>query len=161
PVTARARGAGAGRQAVSPRRGRLLALAALLALLAAPAVQGTGGGARAQPSPLGRPPAAAALPLAPAALLGSDYRLPLPARVKDVQEKLGLLFNVRARTVCTAFCVAKDIVATAGHCLHRTAGERRPNLDDFWFGRNYDTVRDFVRIAGHASGTAAQNVMTG
>jgi protease YdgD len=138
-----------------------LALAALLAPLAAPAVNGAGGGARAQPSWFGRPPAAAALPLAPAAVLGSDYRMPLPARLKDVQEKLGLLFNVRARTVCTAFCVAKDIVATAGHCLHRTAGERRPNLDDFWFGRNYDTVRDFARIAGHASGTAAQNVMTG
>ena len=77
-------------------------------------------------------------------------------RYKDVQEKIGLLFSLRARTVCTAFCVAKDVVATAGHCLLPDAGERPPRLGDFWFARNYDAVRDIARIAGHANGTAAQ-----
>src|SRR5262245_9438258 len=49
------------------------------------------------------------------AIFGNDDRVPLPAKFKDLQEKIGLLFNLRARTVCTAFCVAKDMIATAGH----------------------------------------------
>ena len=58
--------------------------------------------------------------------------------------------------MCTAFCVAKDVVATAGHCLLSTAGERPPRFADFWFPRNYDAAREIARIAGHANGTAAQ-----
>jgi protease YdgD len=135
-------------------------LAGCVALLLAPALDGMGQ-ARAQPSPLGAPPASGAPPLSPAAVFGPDHRAPLPPRLKDVQEKLGLLFNLRARTVCTAFCVAKDVIATAGHCLHRTAGEHPPKLADFWFGRNFDTVRDFARIAGRASGAEAAHVMSG
>jgi hypothetical protein len=95
------------------------------------------------------------------AVFGADERGPLPARLKSVQEKMGLLFNLRARTVCTAFCVAKDTIATAGHCLYRTAGERPPQLADFWFARNYDAVRDYARIAGHNTGGAAQHVVSG
>jgi Putative peptidoglycan binding domain/Trypsin-like peptidase domain len=95
------------------------------------------------------------------AVFGTDHRVALPARFKTVEEKIGLLFNLRAHTVCTAFCVDRDIIATAGHCLHRTAGERPAQLGDFWFGRDYDTVHDFARIAGYASGAAAQHVMSG
>src|SRR5215468_4744195 len=62
----------------------------------------------------------------PAAVFGNDDRIPLPAKYKDLQEKIGLLFNPRSRMVCTAFCVAPDIVATAGHCLFRIAGEQAP-----------------------------------
>ena len=94
-------------------------------------------------------------------MFGADERVPVPAKYKDVQEKIGLLFNVRRPMVCTAFCVAKDIVATASHCLYGTQGERPARLSDFWFARNFDTVRDYVRIAGHGSGGAAQNVMAG
>src|SRR5262245_60563751 len=50
--------------------------------------------------------------LHPIAVFGTDDRLPLPAKYKDVQQKMGLLFNLRSRTVCTAFCVAPDVVAT-------------------------------------------------
>ena len=97
-------------------------------------------------------------PLHRVAVFGTDERGPLPAKLKSVQEKMGVLFNLRARTVCTAFCVAEDTIATAGHCLYRTAGERRPRLSDFWFARNYDAVRDYARIAGRGS---AQNVASG
>lgn len=102
-----------------------------------------------------------ASPARPVAVFGADDRIALPAKYKDVQQKIGLLFNMRSRTVCTAFCVAPNVVATAGHCLHRTLGERPPQLADFWFARNYDTVRDYARIAGYANGTAAQQVMSG
>jgi protease YdgD len=125
------------------------ALAATVGFLPAPAGQ----------TPKPRPPVESTV--VPVAVFGSDDRVPVPAKHKDVQEKLGLLFNVRGRTVCTAFCVAKDVIATAGHCLHRIAGERPPRIADFWFARNYDTVRDYARIAGHASGAAGQHVMSG
>jgi hypothetical protein len=95
------------------------------------------------------------------AVFGTDDRGPLPTKLKGIQEKMGLLFNLRARTVCTAFCVSKDTIATAGHCLYRTQGERPPQLSDFWFARNYDAVRDYARIAGFDSGGAAQHVVSG
>ena len=97
----------------------------------------------------------------PVAVFGSDDRMPTPAKYKDVQEKIGLFFNLRRRTVCTAFCVAPDVIATAGHCLLGTVGERPARFGDFSFARNFDAVRDQVRIAGHANGTATQHVMVG
>lgn len=97
----------------------------------------------------------------PAAVFGTDDRGPLPAKYKETREKIGLLFSVRGRSVCTAFCVAPDVVATAGHCLLKIAGERAPRIGDFWFLRNYDTVREVSHIAGHGNGTAAVNVMSG
>ena len=43
----------------------------------------------------------------------------------------------------------------------RSPASARPRIGDFWFLRNYDAVRDIARIAGHANGTAAHNVMSG
>jgi Putative peptidoglycan binding domain/Trypsin-like peptidase domain len=108
-----------------------------------------------------RPGKATGSAVHPVAVFGSDDRGPLPARYKEVREKIGLLFSVHGRSVCTAFCVAKDVIATAGHCLLKIAGERAPRIGDFWFLRNYDVVRDIAHIAGHANGTAALNVMSG
>ena len=97
----------------------------------------------------------------PVAVFGGDQRVAIPLRFKALRGKIGLFFNRRSRTVCTAFCVAPDIVATAGHCLHRPHGERPPHPADFWFARNYDAERHFERIAGSMSGAAAQHVMSG
>jgi putative peptidoglycan binding protein/trypsin-like peptidase len=97
----------------------------------------------------------------PVAVFGSDDRMPTPAKYKDAQEKIGLFFNPRRRTVCTAFCVAPDVIATAGHCLLGTGEERPARFADFWFARNFDVVREHVRVAGYANGTAAQHVMLG
>jgi protease YdgD len=108
-----------------------------------------------------RPSFPAAATVEPAAVFGSDDRGPLPAKYREVREKIGLLFSVRGRSVCTAFCVASDVVATAGHCLLKIAGEKAPRIGDFWFLRNYDTVREISHIAGHGNGTAAVNVMSG
>jgi protease YdgD len=130
-----------------------LALAA--AVLAATALLGQAGAW--QPAPR-QQSGSTALPVA---VFGSDDRMPTPAKYKDVQEKIGLFFNLRRRTVCTAFCVAPDVIATAGHCLLGTAGERPARFGDFSFARNFDAVREQVRIAGHANGTATQHVMVG
>ncbi len=103
----------------------------------------------------------AAARLIPAAVFGTDDRGPLPAKYKALQESLGLFFNPRSRSICSGFCVADNVVATAGHCLFRTAGEAQPRLSDFWFARNYDTLRDYARIAGFNSGASGQNVLVG
>jgi len=113
---------------------------------------------QAGPARPGLPPPVLAQPVA---VFGRDERVAIPARYKDLPAKIGLLVNRRARLVCTGFCVAPDVVATAGHCLHRTHGERPPPLADFVFARNYDKERHFTGIAGAANGAAAQHVMSG
>src|SRR4029453_18130614 len=62
---------------------------------------------------------------------------------------------------CTAFCVAPDVIATAGHCLLGTAGDRPGGFADLMFARHFDVVRGQVRISGQANGTATQHVMVG
>ena len=85
---------------------------------------------------------------------------PLPAKYKDVQEKIGLLFNLRARTVCTAFCVRQGRGRHRRPLPARHAGERPPQLADFWFARNYDAVRDYRphRRPRQRRGRAARDV---
>ena len=97
----------------------------------------------------------------PVAVFGADDRVPLPPRLAKYQDALGVLFNARARTVCTAFCIAENVIATASHCLFRTSGEAPQKLSDFWFARNYDAVKDYARISGYNIGAASQNVLSG
>ena len=93
--------------------------------------------------------------------VGPDDRIALPAALRPLRDRLGVLFNIRQRTVCSAFCVAPDMIGTAAHCLYKTKGEKPARLADFWFARNYDTMRDYARIAGFDTGGGAQNVIAG
>ena len=97
----------------------------------------------------------------PVAVFGTDERVALPPNLRPYREMLGVLFNVRQRTVCSAFCVAPNLIGTAAHCLYKTNGEKAPRLSDFWFARNYDAVRDYARVAGYETSTTAQNVIAG
>jgi Putative peptidoglycan binding domain/Trypsin-like peptidase domain len=97
----------------------------------------------------------------PVAVFGSDERAPMPAKYKDIQEKIGLFFNARRRTVCTAFCVASDVVVTAGHCLLGTGTEQPARFADFWFARHLEGAREQSHVAGYANGTATQHVLLG
>jgi protease YdgD len=97
----------------------------------------------------------------PIAVFGSDERSPLPAKYKNVQEKIGLFFNARRHTVCTAFCVASDVVVTAGHCLLGTGAEQPARFADFWFARHFEAARERSRVAGYANGSATQHVLLG
>jgi V8-like Glu-specific endopeptidase len=118
--------------------------------------------------------------LIPIAVFGADDRVPVPQKYQKLQDAVGVLFNLRAKTVCTAFCVGDTIIATAGHCLYRPdaikneplkigpkAAEKdaetaKPaRLADFWFARGYDATRDYARISGYSAGAAAQNVLAG
>ena len=97
----------------------------------------------------------------PVAVFGQDEREPPPPRLAKVQQGIGVLFNLRSRTVCTAFCVAPSIIVTAAHCLYRPTQVGRPRLADFWFARNYNTSRNYARLAGHDSGSTSQNIIAG
>jgi V8-like Glu-specific endopeptidase len=150
--TPRLPGLGTARASGGIARARTALLAVVLAATAV-----VGQATAWQPAPR-QPSGPAALPVA---VFGSDDRMPTPAKYRDVHEKIGLFFNLRRRTVCTAFCVAPDVIATAGHCLLGTAGERPARFADFWFARNFDVVREHARVAGYANGTASQHVMVG
>jgi protease YdgD len=102
-----------------------------------------------------------AAPRAHAAVFGKDERTPVPAQYAQARKAIGLLYNDKAKTVCTAFCVAPQVIATAAHCLFRTSGDKAPGLSDFVFASSRDVYRDGVRLAGHASQAAAQNVIAG
>jgi protease YdgD len=94
------------------------------------------------------------------AVFGTDEREAVPQRYAKLGESIGLFFSNQARTVCTAFCVAPSIIATAAHCLAQPGGKPAP-LDQFMFARGYDRLREFARIEGHANGSTAQSVMSG
>ena len=104
-----------------------------------------------------------AVPLEPAraAVFGTDDRTPLPATDLALAGKIGILYESRSHTVCSAFCVGGDIVATASHCVFRTSGEAPPQLTGFSFRLTDAPPRSAARIAGAQSGASAQNVIAG
>jgi protease YdgD len=61
--------------------------------------------------------------------------------------------------VCTAFCVAPDTVATAAHCLYRTAGETPLRLADVSVRLHGSHAKS--RIAGADKGAPEPNVLSG
>lgn len=95
------------------------------------------------------------------AVFGSDDRTNVPARLEAAASKLGLLFNNKSRTVCSAFCVAENVIATAAHCLHRAHSGATARHADFVFARNFDRTREMVKIDGAVAGSATQNMATG
>lgn len=96
------------------------------------------------------------------AIFGTDERVPVPQRHAALAERIGVLFNNRARTVCTAFCVAPGMVATAAHCVSQQAPGKSPmRASDFLFARAYDKLRDYARIEGFATSSGPQHIMSG
>lgn len=128
----------------------VLAAGALALLPAAPA-------SALQPGSVHRPESA----VHRVAVFGSDDRQPVPQKYDAVAQAIGILFNNRTRTVCTAFCVSDTVVATAAHCFANFATGQPNRTADFVFARNYDRNKDLVRVEGFASRSAAQNVVTG
>jgi hypothetical protein len=100
-------------------------------------------------------------PVTQAAVFGADDRGALPARHKALAKSIGLFFNVKAKTVCSAFCVGDAMIATASHCIFKTAGEKPLDPVDFRFGPPNAAAADFARVAGWQNGSAAENVRAG
>jgi V8-like Glu-specific endopeptidase len=97
----------------------------------------------------------------PVAVFGTDDRTSVPQRLQAAAERIGLFFNNRTRIVCSAFCVADNVIATAAHCTGRGQPAGNNRYGDFRFSRNYDRSRHFVNIEGAAEGTAAQHILAG
>ena len=95
------------------------------------------------------------------AVFGRDDRANVPKKYASVRGRIGLLFNSRARTLCTAFCVAPNVIATAAHCLFRRTEWGPQPLSEFWFEvkRRGRTIQS--QISGYADRAAMQNVIAG
>lgn len=135
------------------------ALPALAAVTLASTVPASGG-------PIGGDLAPAAPSLQslvrPVAVFGTDDRVTLPADRAALRSSIGLLYEGRSHSVCTAFCAGDDIIATAGHCLFRTAGERPPGLRGFSFRLQPLTGPGASSpIAGTGHNAEAQHVVAG
>lgn len=96
------------------------------------------------------------------AVFGTDDRVLLPAEKSRLSRSIGLLYEGRSHSVCTAFCVGDDIIASAGHCLFRTEGERPLKLGGVEFRLQPRGERAVSsRIAGAEHNGEAQNVAAG
>ncbi|MGQ0674153.1 MAG: peptidoglycan-binding protein [Hyphomicrobium sp.] len=108
---------------------------------------------------------AAAVALVPVAaqpaVFGADNRSALPATLRHLESSIGILYETRTRTVCTAFCVGDDMIATASHCLFRTSGEDAPKLSGFTFRPASKPAKAVTKIAGVESGGGAENIVAG
>lgn len=102
-----------------------------------------------------------AAPSAQAAVFGVDDRAAVPIRYKALSRSIGLFFNPKARSVCSAFCVGDNVIATASHCIFKTAGEAPLDPADFRFGPPNANPAHLARVAGSSNGTAANNVIAG
>jgi Trypsin-like peptidase domain/Putative peptidoglycan binding domain len=98
----------------------------------------------------------------PVAVFSDDRRSPLPDPLRGLKDRIGLLVDERSRTVCTAFCVAPDMVATAAHCVfHRSLGAGPLKPADIWFSKKGMTGTERVRITGSDTGKGLGNIMSG
>lgn len=114
------------------------------------------------PAPgLGQRPAVETTFIRPVAVFGADDRVVLPSRLTALHDKIGLIYEPKSRAVCTAFCIDRQTVATAAHCLFRTRGEKSLPLGNIVFRLGARPQLLQSRIAGSGSGAAAQNVMSG
>ncbi len=95
------------------------------------------------------------------AVFGRDDRQAVPDRYDRAAQAVGILYNDKTRTVCSAFCVSDTIVATAAHCVAQPTAGRSTNATNFVFARNHGRTRDTARVEGFASKSSAQNIAAG
>ena len=101
--------------------------------------------------------------LMPVAVFGKDQRKRLPKRYKKLDRQIGLLHNPRTNTLCTAFCVGPDMIATASHCLYSHRKNNRLHLSSFLFKLKTGKRRTrlYSRLAGNRSNQTRRYIVTG
>lgn len=96
----------------------------------------------------------------PVAIFEPDDRRPLSNRNRYLRERIGVLVHTGTQSVCTAFCVAPDVVATAGHCVAGTVSEPADPPSQLRFRR--DTARGpGISILGTNDEGMRRHTMTG
>lgn len=106
-----------------------------------------------------------AAPAASAAVFEQDQRHVLTGANLKLSAYIGTLRMARPGAVqsppmCTAFCVAPDMIATASHCLFGTTDIKGPDLSELVFA-TASRPGDVSPIAGSANGTESQNIVSG
>jgi protease YdgD len=86
--------------------------------------------------------------LTPVAIFGSDDRREVPEELSALEGRIGMLYEQSTQTLCTAFCVAKDVIATAAHCLFQPKNARLPDLEEVTFRLNYGKTYQTSGIHG-------------
>ena len=95
-----------------------------------------------------------------AAVFGTDERRALDGPTSALSEKIGTLTSQKTGVVCTAFCVAPDMIATASHCLFGTAASHGPRLDELSFKLGSGPART-ATLAGAQSLSRDQTIISG
>lgn len=125
------------------------------------------GAALAWPYPAGKPvltlTGAAPGPggLQPVAIFGKDNRREIPERYSGLEGKIGMIYEPSTQTLCTAFCVAPGIVATAAHCLFQQKNGKFPELAELTFRLDYGKVSASSSLAGANTGSAKHYIAVG
>ncbi len=112
-------------------------------------------------SPAGDQLAQPASLLTPAAVFGTDQRIEVPEQYSALEGKIGMLYEQSTQTLCTAFCVAKGIVATAAHCLFQPKGDKLPDLSEVTFRLSYGKAYQTSGIAGRHTAFTKNSIAVG
>lgn len=82
-----------------------------------------------------------------AAVFGRDDRRPVFASRLDLRERVGLLRHSGTGATCSAFCVAPDVIATAGHCVQAGETGKAPDPAGYRFRRDFDNATEATPLA--------------
>ena len=99
--------------------------------------------------------------LAPAAIFGADQRIDLPDQYGALEGKIGMLYEQSTQTLCTAFCVGKDIIATAAHCLFQPKNNQLPDLSEVTFRLSYGKAYQTSGISGRHTAFTKNSIAVG
>lgn len=101
-----------------------------------------------------------ASPVQPVAIFDADDRRPLSERYRYLRERIGVLVHIATQSVCTAFCVAPDVVATASHCVVGTVSEPVDTPAQLRFRRD-TAIGPGIPIQGADDEAKRHYIMTG
>lgn len=96
-----------------------------------------------------------------AAVFGKDTRSELPPDYAHLPGRIGMIYEPDTQTLCTAFCLAPNVVATAAHCLFQPRNGRLPNLYDMSFRLDYKDLSLSSGIEGRLGGSPKHSVAVG
>lgn len=93
------------------------------------------------------------------AVFGKDERRPVPQSYRPALESVGVIRDPASHSVCTVFCVAPDVIATASHCLYGTNASEPLELKGLTVHLHGGNEQS--RIAGADLGTPETGVLAG
>lgn len=95
------------------------------------------------------------------AIFGADDRREVPEQYSALEGRIGMLYEPVTQTLCTGFCVAPGVVATASHCLFQSKNNRLPDLSSLTFRIDYGKISLSSGIAGARTGAVKHYIAAG